>query len=304
MLHLPLCLFILFCLAACTQKISVEQQYIDSVKPTTTPRIFSKDFITSDSISEYGSVFNKAGDEFYYAVDLVGRAEIRYTKWNGKSWTPPRTILAHQTYSYNDPFYSVDESQLFYISDMPRDEKDTIDDIDIWYSEIQPDGLSDPINAGPQINSDRNEYYISFTAKGTMYFASNITAEVDRLHDFDIYTSDFKEGQFQQPVKVSDAINTRRYEADVYVAPNESYVIFCSARRTGLGKGDLYVSFKQSDDTWTEAVTLGAPVNTEGHELCPFVTADGKYFFYTSNQDLYWVSTDYIQEIRGQLSID
>jgi hypothetical protein len=28
-------------------------------------------------------------------------------------------------------------------------------------------------------------------------------------------------------------------------------------------------------------------INTENHELCPFVTKDGNYFFYTSNEDIY-----------------
>ena len=76
-----------------------------------------------------------------------------------------------------------------------------------------------------------------------------------------------------------------------FIAPDESYMIYCSIRKDGLGKGDLYISFKDNKGDWSEAVNMGNSINTENHELCPFVSADGKYLFYTSNGDIYWVST-------------
>ena len=65
-----------------------------------------------------------------------------------------------------------------------------------------------------------------------------------------------------------------------------------------MGRGDLYISFKNTDGTWTESVNMGEKVNTKKHELCPFVSHDGKYLFYTSNQDIYWVSTEIIAKIK------
>lgn len=43
---------------------------------------------------------------------------------------------------------------------------------------------------------------------------------------------------------------------------------------------------------------MGQFVNSAGHELCPFVTKDGNYFFYTSNQDIYWVDATIIHALR------
>ncbi|MEL6973040.1 MAG: hypothetical protein AAFO02_22940, partial [Bacteroidota bacterium] len=83
-----------------------------------------------------------------------------------------------------------------------------------------------------------------------------------------------------------------------FIDPDESYIIFCSTREEGLGRGDLYISFKNEDGSWTNAINMGAPVNTVHHELCPFVTKDGQYFFYTSDQDIYWVSTTIFDELR------
>lgn len=277
-------------------------QYIEASKPDLIPQVFAPGFISLSSESEFGSVFTKDGKEFYYGVDIEGKAEIRFTRLAQETWTKPKVILVDENYSYNDPFLSPDEQRLYYISDQPRPGVDTSQGIDIWYSEKTGDGWSKPINAGNAINSLKEEYYISFSEAGTMYFSSN----VDNSHprNFDIYASKQIGGVFQTPIRLSDSINTNRYEADVFVAPDESYLIFCAIRRDGLGIGDLYISFKDEEGTWTQAENMGPTINSEKHELCPFVTGDGKYFFYTSNQDIYWVSAEILNTFRPGAATD
>lgn len=285
--------------SSCTIKLTEKTSYLAQEKPTTIPQLFAKDFISKSNESEFGSIFSKDGKEFYYAVDTDGRAEIKYVQFKKGEWTQPITILSHEKYGYNDPFLSPDEQELYYISNQPMDAKGEPKDIDIWYSKRTKNGWSEPINAGPNINSSKNEYYISFTNKGKMYFASNIKAKEARQHNFDIYTSERINGEYQPKQKLGDAINSKAYEADVFIAPDESYMIFCAARRSvGLGRGDLYISFKDADGNWTPSKNMGAPINSENHELCPFVTADGKYLFYTSNQDIYWVSTEILETYK------
>lgn len=273
-------------------------QYIEKNKPSLTAKVFSPGFISKKNESEFGSVFSKDGTEFFYAVDFDGKAEIKYTKLENKKWTAPITIISHREYGYNDPFLSPDENELYYISDMPRNELDTIKDIDIWYSKKIGDQWSEPINAGKMVNSDKNEYYISFTSTGKMYFASNKNAAKGRNHDFDMYAADRIDGKYTEPQKLSDSVNTGGYEGDVFVSPDETYLIFSSARREGFGKGDLYISFKDGNGNWTKAKNMGKVVNSEGHEICPFVSRDGKFLFYTSKQDIFWISTEILKRYK------
>lgn len=268
-------------------------KYLQQKPPSTTPEVFAPAIISKDTEYEFGSVFNKNVTEFYYGVDMNGKSEIRYSKLKGTSWSEPQTILTHEQYGYNDPFLSPDESRLYFISRRPMDGIGPQKDYDIWYIERINGRWSEPINAGPAINSAGNEYYISFTADGTMYFSSN-----KQEMDFDIYYSKFQDGKFQPAVPLSESINTTNYEADVFIDPNESYIIFCSTRDDGMGEGDLYISFKKPDGTWTKSKNMGVPINTSGHELCPFVSYDGNYFFYTSNRDIYWVDAKIIEGLR------
>lgn len=282
----------------CNKKISRDLEYIDKIKPTINPLVFAKGFISNDSITEFGSIFNTAKDEFYFAVDSANHASIKYTRFRDGQWIAPITILSDPRYSFNDPFLSNDEKRLYYISDKPRNEKDTINDYDIWYSNRIDSLWSSPINAGMTINTDAQEYYISIAENGNMYFASNRGKSDKRQHDFDIYTSKYEHDTFGPPQKLSDSINSRRYDADVFIAPDESYIIYCSARKTGFGKGDLYISFRNEEKKWSKAINMGRSINSEGHELCPFVTKDGKYLFYTSNHDIYWISAEIINKLK------
>lgn len=220
------------------------------------------------------------------------------TKFVNNTWTQPATIMGHEKYGYNDPFLSPDQKRLYFISDRALDGKGELKDIDIWYSERTKDEWSEPVNAGNEINTDKHEYYISFTSKGKMYFSSNggTTEETKKNHD--IRTSEYARSKFQPSVKLGDAINTPEYEADVFVSPNEDYIIFCSERPGGKGSGDLYISFKDNKGAWLPAKNMGEPVSTDGYEFCPFVTSDGKYFFFSRSGDVYWVSAEIINTLR------
>ncbi|MEM9525123.1 MAG: hypothetical protein AAGA31_00875 [Bacteroidota bacterium] len=296
--YLLLCLSLSF--TACAQKVNDEHKYLGQTPPSLQPEIFAPDLISKTDEYEFGSIFNKEATAFFYGVDIGGNSEIRYSELVGNNWSTPITILSHNVYGFNDPFLSPDENRLYFISVKARTSEGRKQDYDIWYVEKTSNGWSDPINAGPNINTDANEYYISFTQDGTMYFSSNkkVPGRVD--DNFDIYFSKSVNGVFQKAVRLGDAINTKHYEADVFIAPDESYIIFCATRPDGLGRGDLYISFKKSDGTWSESMNMGDKINTEGHELCPFVSNDGKYLFYTSNQDIYWVSAKILLDLKAK----
>lgn len=274
--------------------------YLGQKAPDSVPQIFAHNTISKPFQHEFGSVFSKKGDEFFYGVDRGERSEILYSKLINGVWSEPETILSHDTYSFNDPMLSPNEELLYFISNRPLAKRGNKKDIDIWYLDRTKSGWGSPINAGKQINTSSNEYYLSITDAGDMYFASNVHAEENKSHNFDLYKSDLIDGKFQKPTKLPKAINSDHYEADVFIAPDESYIIFCSIRKGGYGQGDLYISFKKDDGTWRQAKNMGNLINNEYHQLCPFVTKDGLYLFFTSNQDIYWVSTEIIEHFRNE----
>lgn len=280
-----------------TDAQQTDPTYFNEEPPGLIPKIFAPGQISTKNEFEFGAVFSNDRKEFYYGVYANGKAETRMMKFENGNWSAPAKILIHDSYSYNDPFLTPDNQKLFFISDQPLSRTGPKKDYDIWFIERQAGKWSEPKNAGRNINSNKNEYYISFTKTGKIYFSSNIQDNQEK-ENYDIYSSELKNGEFQPAIKLSSEVNTVSYEADVFVAPDESYIIFAANRPDGLGSGDLHVSFRNQDGAWTPSKSLGPTINTDTDDFCPYVSPDGKYLFYASRGDVYWVSADVISKLR------
>ncbi|WP_291723345.1 hypothetical protein [Bernardetia sp.] len=293
-------LILFFICSACfsQSKVSDSLSYLGQKPPSEMPEIFAPNLISKLDRYEFGCTFSRDGKAMFFGVDNNGTMEIYSTHLENGSWTAQEKLFGNDTISYNDPMLSPDDKKLFFISNKPISTSEAKKDIDIWFVERTKKGWSEPKNIGMPINSSRNEYFVSFTNEGTIYFASKDSTENAPQYAYDIYSSELKNGQYTTPKKLPSTINTNRYEADVFVAPDESYLIFCAIHRDGLGRGDLYISFKNESGKWSEAVNMGDTINSENHELCPFVSKDGKYFFYTSNEDIYWVDANILEKYK------
>ena len=148
---------------------------------------------------------------------------------------------------------------------------------DIWVVERTDQGWSDPKNLGTKINTDYRESSPSVTADGTLYFKRSGEGESN------IYSSRFVDGRFEESKKLSDSINSKYSDDHPYIAPDDSYILFSSFRRSdGYGEADIYISFKNKDGSWSKAINLGDKINTRAHENCPLISPDGKYLFFNS----------------------
>jgi Tol biopolymer transport system component len=273
--------------------------YLGQKPPGPTPVVFAPGIVSQKEHYEYGSVFSRNGKEFFYAVIINSKPQIRCIRFEENAWTAPKTIIGSDLYEYNDPFLSPDDNRLYFISDRPADGQGKKKDFDIWYIERKGNSWSDvPVNAGPGINSAKNEYYMSFTNAGTMYFSSNGDSKPANEKDYDVRFSRNIKGKFQTSQKLTNGVNTEHYEADVFVSPDERFLIFCTERPDGQGQGDLYISFKSPTGEWQKAKSLGNIINTGAYEFCPFVTSDGKYFFFSRDGDIYWVEAKFLTALK------
>jgi hypothetical protein len=149
---------------------------------------------------------------------------------------------------------------------------------------------SDPVTLG--FNSSGRDYAGTCTWDGTHYFGS----ERDGL--ISIFRSVPVAGEYINVEELPYPINTSGRDLNPWIAPDESYLIFASDRGDSQ---DLYISYRNEDDTWTEPINLGPSVNSQDSEWNPSLSPDGQYLFFSrstgvptgnpQNFDLYWVST-------------
>ncbi len=272
--------------------------YLGLDLPGLEPEVFAPGVISMPDAYEYGSVFTEDGLELFFGVNVGERAEIRSTRWLDGKWTTPSVVLGNPRYTFGDPFLSVDEDRLYFISNRPlKEETSPPKDFDIWSIERNKSGWGQPVNVGSPVNSAGDEYYISFAQDGRLYFASDRNDKKDQ-GNFDVFSAPESDAGFGEALTLEGDLNTGRYEADAFVAPDESYILYGSTRPEGLGRGDLYISLRRDDGTWSKGTNLGPKINSAGHELCPFVTADERLLFFTSKEDVYWVDAAILDEFR------
>ena len=281
----------------------VIKPYLDQQSPGLVPEVFAPGIISTRS-TEFGIAFSPSGKEIYFGRQTgyspMALYVIKYIEGEWKS--AEKLPFSGKDYDMN-PSLSCDGNKLFFGS-MRSNGNPYARGCDIWYSEKNENGeWSDAVNVGKLINTNDEDNHPSAACNGNLYFYSKKHRGKGGL---DIFKSEFKDGNYSKPENLGDAINSRRNESDIYIAGDESYIIFSSKDRSGgYGSGDLYISFRDNEGNWTKAVNMGKDINSKEMEYCPAVSPDGKYLFFSSYKDnkadIYWVDAKIIDKIAEQI---
>lgn len=274
-----------------------EGAYLSQPTPGLTPEIFAPDIISLPDRYEFGITFSADGREVFFGVADNDKGEIHSARYVDAEWQPSSVLLRNADFPYADPHLSRDATRLYFISRRPVPDHPN-NGSDLWYQRRSANGWSDPIHLGTEINSKYDEFYTSITHEDQLVFASNRDGSTPT--DFNLYLSERRNGRWSRGELLPGKINTKAYEADPFIAPDGSYIVFSTTRVRGQGR-DLFVSFRRTDNTWSKGVSLGPRINTDAIEFCPYVTRDGRFLFYTSNEDIVWVDAAVIDLAREQL---
>jgi ankyrin repeat protein/glyoxylase-like metal-dependent hydrolase (beta-lactamase superfamily II) len=271
-------------------------EYLGMKKPGMIPEVFAPGIVSTEK-NELNSVFTPDGKEFYFTIESSqGKWTIMVMKRKTDQWTKPQPASFSGTFSDVDLFISPDGKKLYYCSNRPLDGKGApAATFDIWVVDRIGEEWSAPKNMGAPINSAENEFYPSVTKDGTMYFQSR---RPDTRGPRDIYRARLENGVYAKVENLGDVINSDLFEGDGLISPDEDFLIYSVNRPGGFGLGDLYISYRDTDGGWSKPLNMGDKINTKSNENCPILSPDGKFLFYTSGNDIYWVSAKVIDELR------
>lgn len=229
---------------------------------------------------------SKNQDEFYFTVEsyLKEYSFIAYSKKVNGKWKKPEVASFSGQHKDLEPFLSPNGLQLFFASNRKDNSSGEIkNDMDIWYvtRNSLKDAWSEPINIGTTINTNADEFYPSVTEKGDLFFTAEYKDNTTGKED--IYVSRLVNGVYTKPTPLSSGVNSDKYEFNAFVAPDESFIIFTSyGRNDDLGRGDLYISKKGTNNEWLPATHLTS-VNSNKLDYCPFVDLQTNTLYFTSS---------------------
>jgi len=278
--------------------------YFSQKAPVSQAEVFLDGIISTKDSPEMCAAFTADGREFYYNALKNGRWAIFVTRMLDDRWTKPQPLPFTSEYTDRDFTISPDGSRIYFGSNRPRKPGERPQQLlDIFVTErLNRNQWSQPKVVGFPVSTDANENYPSAARSGNLYFFSK---RDDGIGKCDIYVSRFKNGRYQPAECLGPAVNSAKNDWDAFIAPDESYIIFSSQNRDDtIGGQDLYISYRTSGGSWTKAKNMGPRINSKSGEICPSVSLNGRFFFFTSrrrgNADIFWIDAKIIDELKHE----
>ncbi|MFC2145871.1 ankyrin repeat domain-containing protein, partial [Acidobacteriota bacterium] len=221
-------------------------EYLGQKPPGLTPGIFAPGIVSTPAI-EFANTFSPNGSTFYFTRFNIRSMKTTILMMNreNQQWAEPQVAPFSGQHSDFEAVISYDGKKLYFCSNRPLTGKKPPKDQDIWVVEKTQTGWSEPVNPGPPLNSDGEEFYPTLTRDGTIYFRSDRPGGIGKG---DFYRSKFVNGKYSPPQNLGNTVNTEFDELNIFVSADEKYIIFASrGRPDSFGGNDLYISFRKAD---------------------------------------------------------
>ena len=151
--------------------------------------------------------------------------------------------------------------------------------MDIWVSGLDEANQWDtPANALGPLNNKDNNSIIGLKADNKVVYLINTYAGKKGL----AFSKRIGEG-WSKPEKIPIAGFKKDGFSGFYMNPSYNVLLISMESKDSFGQEDIYVSIKDSTGVWQEPVNLGPVINTRGFETSPFLSADGKILYFSSD---------------------
>jgi len=245
--------------------------YLGQKPPGMTPEIFAPGIISTKD-DECALEINSSGNEILFIRTSKIMLMMRNTDG---TWNIPVVAPFSGKFIDDEPFFSPDGNKILFMSRRPAPRSKFTSNL--WVSEKKDFKWLEP-------------YQVILHNKKTMHAPS--IADNGTIYEDGIMLFHCENGTYQEPEILRSLVGI-----GPFIAPDESYIIF-SALNPVRNDYDLYISFHKRDGTWSKETSLGNQINTPATEGNSFVTADGKYLFFSRKFNIYWISAKIIEDLR------
>lgn len=246
-------------------------QYIDRDLPEIRPNRFAMGIVSQLPHFEHSTLTFSADLQSCCWADW-NRKIFHMERKDGR-WMPPVTLLENAS----NPCMTPNGKRIYFTMKRFLDDGGRGGDNDIFFIERSPNGWSDPVNLGPNVNSELGEDQPSVSQNGTVFFRLN----------GDIYRSRMREGEYLPREKLGAPINTESAQTEPFIAHDESFLIFRSIGPEGVMAPNHYISYRRADDSWSTPVNWAKDIDAS--MMFPSITPDHAYLFYWFGGIFYWV---------------
>ena len=242
--------------------------------------------------------FDGAAVPDYYSIDAVAISDSNYPIIAD---IPTMQLLAsgilievldkniNTEYKELNPLLSPDGKTLYFSrQNHPQNIGGVEDKEDIWYSELDSAGrwqlaqnLGALNNAGPNFVNTIKAVTPDGKSAIMVLLGNKYLDNGKMLAGVSISTN--VGGSWSKPVALN-IINDYNFaeKANYFLADNRKTLLMSIEREDTQGDRDLYVTFMNTDSSWSQPLNLGDVINTAGEESAPFLASDDKTLYFSS----------------------
>lgn len=191
--------------------------------------------------------FNRRGDKIFFTrsnlkkgltkADSKGRVRLKiYEAEKGYfDWENVREMTFNNNeYSCMHPALSADGTKLYFSSDMPGG----FGGMDLYVVKNFNGKWSDPINLGPEVNTNKNEVFPFSHESGMLFFASNGHQGIGGL---DLFMIDLSKRKWGNVISLGMPFNSPEDDLGLVLTTDGTRGYFSSNRKGGIGEDDIYM---------------------------------------------------------------
>lgn len=259
---------------------SAQNLYFGQQPPGMRAEIFAPGLVSTDDLQVLPALAPDLSEFYFFEQSGEGAPGYRVLGERGGRWV---SWPLETTQGPGEVFISTDNTRMY---------------LGAEYRERARDGWSELQSLGAPF-TDYEIMRLTVSDAGTYVF--------DERDEFGVLRySRVIDGERQPPQPFGGDINAGRWTAHPFIAPDESFLIFDSNREDGYGDEDLYVSFREPDGDWGEAINLGDAVNSEHDDIFGAVSPDGRYLFFSRinlegpQANIMWVDASVLHDLRPE----
>jgi outer membrane protein OmpA-like peptidoglycan-associated protein len=186
------------------------------------------------------------------------------------------------------PSMTVDNTMFYFTAKLPMPGAGFQEDI--FTSIVRNDsfGKAFILNSEVLTRSNEGASFISPDGRFLLYTGCRMR---DGFGSCDLYISQKKDGKWERGINLGGTVNSNAWDSRPVISSDGNTLYFSSNRKGGKGKSDIYLCRKigETDDgypKWSKPINLGDSVNTKGDEFAPFIHADNKTLYFSSDYHL------------------
>ncbi|UCC38611.1 MAG: ankyrin repeat domain-containing protein [Candidatus Aminicenantes bacterium] len=277
---------------------ALKGEYLGMKKPGSTPEIFAPGILLNILNNHIYLTFSPDSKQIYwYADTYLPYRFIWFMEEKDGTRSIPQIAPFSGEYYDRAPSYSPNEEILIFQSRRPIEKGGKLS-YNIWFVEKINSGWSKPhcyeikgLAVSPSISKD-----------GTIYFQGSIQGK--NIGTMDIFCIKRIDGKYTEPENLGPAVNSRFFEVNPYISPDQSFIIFSSIRPENYHqRHELYISFRTKENTWTKAKNMGEVINDgTGWVTSSTLSPDGRFLFFAKRthgiSEFYWVDAEIINDLR------